>query len=299
MRTSARALAAIALTFALHIVPSGPARAWGDEGHEVVALVAQAYLEPAVHRKVSALLAADTDPLTAHNIAAAATWADKFRDANQNGARQKTRQWHFVDIEITAPNLNQACFGHPPVPSGTPASNGPEQDCVVDKIQEFAAELANPATDPEEQIVALKFLLHFVGDLHQPLHAADDHDRGGNDKQVSAAGFRAGNLHHFWDTAFADQLGPNPNSIASHLIGHITDDQVTAWSRGGPSDWALESFKIARDDVYGQLPTPGAHGHIRLSDDYVVIATQDVAIQLSKAGVRLASMLNKALGQRP
>jgi len=188
MRTSARALAAIAVTFALHTVPSGPARA---------------------------LLAADTDPLTAHNIAAAATWADKFRDANQNGAREKTRQWHFVDIEIASPDLDQACFGHPPVPPGTPASNGPEQDCVVDKIQEFAAELANPATDPEEQIVALKFLLHFVGDLHQPLHAADDHDRGGNDKRVSAAGFRAGNLHHFWDAAFVDQLGPNPNSIGS------------------------------------------------------------------------------------
>jgi hypothetical protein len=143
MRTSAGALVVIAITLVLHTMPSGPAQAWGDEGHEVVALVAQAYLEPAVRKKVSALLAADTDPLTAHNIAAAATWADKFRDANQNGARQKTRQWHFVDIEITAPNLDQACFDHPPVPSGTPASNGPEQDCVVDKIQEFAAELAN------------------------------------------------------------------------------------------------------------------------------------------------------------
>jgi hypothetical protein len=61
----------------------------------------------------------------------------------------------------------------------------------------------------------------------------------------------------------------------------------------------LESFKVAKDDAYGQLPVPGAHGHIRLSDDYVVLATQDVTIQLSKAGVRLASMLNKALGQRP
>src|SRR3954453_9462468 len=101
-----------------------------------------------------------------------------------------------------------------------PASNGPEQDCAIDKIQEFAAELANPATDPEEQIVALKFLLHFIGDLHQPLHASDDHDRGGNDKRVSAAGFKAGNLHHFWDTEFVNQLGPNVNSIASDLIGH-------------------------------------------------------------------------------
>jgi hypothetical protein len=69
---------------------------------------------------------------------------------------------------------------------GTPASDGAADDCVIDKIQSFAAELANPATDLEEQIVALKFLLHFVGDMHEPLHASDDHDRGGNDKCVSA-----------------------------------------------------------------------------------------------------------------
>ena len=132
------------------------------------------------------MLAADTDSLTAHDIASAATWADKFRDANINGSRLKTRQWHFVDIEIGAPDLDAACFNHPAIPAGTVASAGTAADCVVDKIRQFAAELANPATDQEEQIVALKFLLHFVGDMHQPLHASDDNDRG-NNKQVSAA----------------------------------------------------------------------------------------------------------------
>ncbi|WLA46706.1 MULTISPECIES: S1/P1 nuclease [Bradyrhizobium] len=76
---------------------------------------------------------------------------------------------------------------------------------MVDKSQQFAAELANPATDVEEQVAALKFLLHFVGDVHQPLHSSDDHDRGGNAKRVSATGLSAGNLHHFWDTEFVDQ----------------------------------------------------------------------------------------------
>lgn len=74
---------------------------------------------------------------------------------------------------------------------GTVASNGSADGCVVDKIEQFAAQLANPATDPEEQIVALKFLLHFVSDLHQPLHSSDDHDRGGNAIKVSANGFKA------------------------------------------------------------------------------------------------------------
>jgi hypothetical protein len=223
------------------------------------------------------------------------TSADKLRDANTNGARQKTSQWHFVDIEISAPNLDAACFMHPPIPSGTVASEGPAADCVVDKIDEFAAELGNPATDQEEQIVALKFLLHFVGDLHQPLHSSDDMDRGGNNKKVSASGFKAGNLHHFWDTEFVLQLETDAKSIASDLIGHISKQQVSTWQAGTPTDWAKESFQVAKDDAYGQLPEPTRRGSYRLSDDYITTATDDVAQQLSKAGVRLAFVLNKAL----
>jgi hypothetical protein len=244
---------------------------------------------------VTALLAADTDPLTAHDIANAATWADKFRDANIDNSRQRTRQWHFVDIELVAPNFDEACFNHPPVPSGKTASNGSADDCVADKVEEFAGELANPATDLEEQVVALKFILHFVGDLHQPLHDADDHDRGGNDKRVSAAGFKAGNLHHYWDTEFVNQLGSDAKTIASDLIGHITKGQVMQWEAGKIAHWAQESFQIAKDDAYGQLPEPNARGSFRLSDDYVTEATQDVSLQLSKAGVRLAFILNNAL----
>ena len=295
MRRALGRWATIALAF--HTVWSGPARAWGDDGHEVIALIAQSYLTPVTRGKVDALLAADPDSLTAHNIAAAATWADKFRDSNEDGARQKTRQWHFVDIEIDAPDLDRACFGHPPVPTGLPASNGPDQDCTVDKIDEFAAELASPATDPSERIVALKFLLHLVGDLHQPLHASDDHDHGGNDKRVSASGLRAGTLHHYWDTDFVDQLGPDPRRIASVLIGRISDSNVRTWSQGSASDWAMESFRVAKDDAYGRLPMPNTRGSYRLPDYYVAMATRDVATQLSKAGVRLAFMLNRAMSQ--
>jgi len=243
------ALAISLCVAAFNLAQTGRALAWGDEGHEVVALVAQSFLEPDVRKRVNALLAADTDNLTAHDITSAATWADKFRDANENGSREKTRQWHFVDIEITAPNLDEACFNHPPIPTGTTASDGPAADCVVDKIQEFAAELANPATDIEEQVAALKFVLHFVGDVHQPLHSSDDHDRGGNDKRVSASGLSAGNLHHFWDTEFVDQLVPDAKTIASDLIGHITKDQQPQWHSGSPADWAQETFRIAKDDA--------------------------------------------------
>ena len=277
---------------AIALLPVPPALAWGDEGHEVVALIAEANLDPAVLKKVRALLSADTDDLTAHDIASEATWADKYR-----ASHRETAAWHFVDIEISNPNLDQACFGHPAIPAGEPASAGPTKDCVVDKVEEFAEELSNPSTDPEEQVVALKFLLHFVGDMHQPLHAADGNDRGGNSKKVSASGQRVGNLHHFWDDVFVEQLGPNAKSIASDLITHISKADVQAWSQGTPSDWAMESFEVAKDDAYGQLPSPSSKGVYHLDDDYMATATQDVATQLSKSGVRLAFILNKALGR--
>jgi S1/P1 Nuclease len=285
----------LALALAANIAQPRTAFAWGDDGHKVVALIAQSFLEPDVRKRVNALLAADTDDLTGHDIASAATWADKFRDANFEGSRAKTRQWHFADIEITAPNLDKACFNHPALPVGTVASNGSADDCVVDKIVQFAAELADPKTDHDEQVAALKFLLHFVGDLHQPLHSSDDNDRGGNDKKVSANGFRAGNLHHFWDTEFVDQLETDPKSIASDLIGHISKAQISTWQAGSPADWAMESFQVAKTDTYGLLPEPSARKTYRLTDEYITTATDDVAQQLSRAGVRLAFMLNKAL----
>src|SRR5579863_557326 len=96
-------LAVTALGLCLSSAQPRPALAWGDEGHQVVALVAQSFLETDVRKQVTALLAADADTLTGHDIASAATWADKFRDTNNNGSREKTRQWHFVDIEITDP----------------------------------------------------------------------------------------------------------------------------------------------------------------------------------------------------
>jgi S1/P1 Nuclease len=131
---------------------------------------------------VTTLLAADTDSLTRHDIASEATWADKYRDSDRDTTRiryQATWRWHFVDIELSQPDLVAPCFGHPPLPPGVSASKGPPQACVVDKINQFAAELGDPATGASEHLLALKFLLHFVGDLHQPLHAAADHDAGG------------------------------------------------------------------------------------------------------------------------
>lgn len=293
-----RRCAVLVLLFVSAVTVPDWAFAWGDEGHRVIALVAERFLEPSVREKVAAMLAADPDDLTAHDIASEATWADRYRDSDRRGSRQhyeQTWQWHFADIEIADPSLDTACIGHPALPAGTLASNGPARACIVDKIGQFETELADPKTNPEERLVALKFILHLVGDLHQPLHAADDHDAGGNRKRVVAEGSRPGDLHHFWDVEFVERLGTDPRDVANGLVAGISDQQREAWSQGTASDWAMETFAIAQRDAYGRLPEASTRGVYVLDSQYVETAVEDVRLQLSRAGVRLSAVLNKAL----
>jgi len=290
-----RALAALLLCWP--ILAPHPAHAWGDEGHEIIATIADALMTPAARRQVHAMLATDDDPLTEHDMAAEATWADHLRSANADGARSRTRQWHFVDIELHSPSLDAACFGHPKLPPAALASLGPAQACIVDKIDQFATELARADTPPDERLAALKFLLHFVGDVHQPLHAADDDDRGGNDKPVSADGMRAGNLHHYWDTECVRALGQGPREIAAELVQHITPAEIARYSGGSAARWALESHQIAVRDAYGRLPLPGRRGGYRLSPAYIDASLRDCRTQLTKAGIRLAGLLDQTFAR--
>jgi hypothetical protein len=291
-----------ALGFLMLVAFPQQASAWGDMGHKTVALIAQHFLTPSAKSTIDAMLAADTDNLTQHDFASEATWADKYRDSNNRRDHyQQTQAWHFIDMEIGGPDIAAACFGRFPLAAGTVASNGPPKDCVVDKAKQFADELAAPGTDAEERLFALKFLLHFVGDLHQPLHSSDNHDRGGNDVKVSADGIQhlsRDELHGYWDTQFVESIaGKSPPALAKMLIAQITPDQEASWAAGSFEEWAMEAFMLAKDDVYGNPPlskTTPQH----LDAAYVARAQNDVARQLSKAGVRLAAVLNKALGSK-
>jgi hypothetical protein len=276
-----------------------PGCCWGDEGHQIVGLIAAHYLQPEVRTRVTALLAADASGLTrSTGIADEATWADKFRDSDRNTTRlhyRQTQAWHFIDLEIDRPDVDAACFGHPAPPPGN-ASAGPAADCIVDKIDQFRGELGQAGTAPEERLLALQFLLHLVGDVHQPLHAADHHDRGGNDIRVRAVGSAASTLHHYWDTVFVRELGPGSDAVAAVLIAGISEPQRRSWSAGSPTDWANESFAIAKEQVYGTLPPASAGGGPLLLDEhYQAAADRVVALQLQRAGVRLARLLNETL----
>jgi hypothetical protein len=130
---------AFVLTFAMR---ASDVLAWGDQGHQVIGIIAEHYLEPKVRDKVRAMLRQDDSGLTrSHGIAAESTWADKYRDSDRRTAQRRyraTRSWHFIDLELDGPDPDQACFGHPSIGVGAYASTGPAQDCVVDKIGEFA-----------------------------------------------------------------------------------------------------------------------------------------------------------------
>jgi S1/P1 Nuclease len=272
-----------------------PAAAWGDLGHRVTALIAYRHLLPTARAQLDALLASDGDPLTAPDFASRATWADKYR----NGHRE-TAAWHFVDIEIDHPELQSACHGFPVLAVDQIASQGPAQDCVVNKIDEFSAELSDLRTPPAERLLALKFLIHFVGDLHQPLHAADHQDRGGNCIALTPPQQQQSNLHAYWDVAVVEALGLSAAQIADKLDASLGAADFKQWAQGTPQSWALDTFEVGRRDTYAlpSLPTCSNSGSVSLSSEYRARAEKDAAMQLQKAAVRLAAVLNAALGSQ-
>lgn len=275
---------------ALALSPA-PALAWGSEGHQVVALIARQYLKPEARRRVDAILATDQDTLTAPDMAARATWADAWRREHKD-----TENWHFADIELDDGDLAKACPESPP--SDAPASAGPATECVVTKLEQFTRELAAPATSPQERLLALKFVLHFVGDLHQPLHASDNHDRGGNCVRLALGGPRTVNLHGYWDTLVVGEIDPDAKALAKQLGKRISRQEMTAWSTGTPEDWARESFGLAKQVVYTVQSQPGCdetRAPIALPAGYDAQARRVAAEQLAKAGWRLAQVLNRAL----
>ena len=281
------------LLLAFGAILPAPAMAWGVEGHEAIAAIARAYLTADVRSKVDAILAADTDTLTAPDMLARATWADAWRSAGH----RETASWHYVDIELVGPDLASACFGFPA--ADKPASAGPANDCVIDKIVEFETELASSATPDAERILALKYLLHFVGDMHQPLHASDNQDKGGNCVMLSLGGARTVNLHAYWDTVIVEALGPDPQRLGDQLRAQITPADKALWEQGDPKAWAMENYQVAKTVAY-TLHSPSGCGAdavpLPLPAGYEAAAKKAAAIQIERAGVRLALLLNRALG---
>jgi hypothetical protein len=273
--------------------------AWGDRGHEITGVIAYARLTAAAKRNVDALLAGDRDSLTAPDFVSRTNWADEYRDSDRQTTRKRyeqTRNWHFVNIDLETGKVSGCSAKLPP---GTPASAGPANACILDKVDQFTTELRSRSTPRRETLLALKFLMHLLGDLHHPLHTADNRDRGGNDVAVVFGNpQRRESLHSLWDNYLVQRLGGDARFIGRSLDRQITAAQAQRWANGSAMDWAKEAFAEAKRVTYDfrKNGDAGASGQpaIQLDAEYEQRALPVVRQQLAKAGVRLARILNES-----
>ena len=245
-----------------------PVFAWGPEGHILVARIAEAQLTPAVHAKVVEILGAGK------TMASVSSWADEGRRA-----RPESAPWHYVDIPIDKPHLDME-------------RDCPKGACIVSELAVLQQTLRDSSASPEKRREALMFVIHFLGDLHQPLHCADRDDRGGNSVPVEYDGRRM-NLHSAWDSGLLGHMGTEEQLFPALL--EESRKHHKKWSKGTVSDWADEGHKIAKDVVYAKLPAAAAGTPVTLDAAYEQTADPQIRHQLEVAGARLAKVLNTAL----
>jgi hypothetical protein len=310
-----RSAVLLAFCCALFFLPSS-ALAWGCKGHQTVAVIAEKQLSPEARQLVEKLLTENpVDPglkrycgnATRDLLVDASTWPDDVRGERKNGP------WHYIDIPRGAPRgpLEPFC-----------GSEG----CVTKAITDQLAILKDKNANPQKRADAVRYLIHFVADLHMPLHASTNNDEGGNCDPVRFFRRRpqenhnsfAPNLHSIWDTAILERDMESADSAeyANFLLQLFSSD-FGKWQSAGihVDDWAWQSHDLAESVVYGGLTpkipiespatvhscTDANHIgermfelHLYVGQSYQESAAPVVQEQLALAGVRLAMILNDA-----
>lgn len=247
------------------------AAAWGAQGHRLVARIAETRLDAPAQQAVAELLAGEADP-TLHGVAA---WADELR-GNDPVLGRRTAGWHYVNVaEHDCHYLRQR-----------DCANG---NCVTEAFRTQTAVLADRSQPLEARRQALKFVVHLVGDIHQPMHAGYAHDKGGNDFQLQFKG-RGTNLHALWDSGMIYDRRLDDDAYLA-VLQALPAPPVTELARSprDPEQWTEASCRIAiQPGVY-----PPRHV---LADDYVERYRPLAENHLRLAGERLAVLLNDVLG---
>jgi hypothetical protein len=267
-------LACRAVTSLLACLLVVPAHAWGPLGHSVVAELAQQHLSPAAEAEVARLLA----PEHTGSLAAIANWPDQIQnDPAMQNLWQQTRSGHYVNF-----HGGSSCAYVPP-------RDCRDGRCVVAALQHYVAVLGDRGATDDVRRQALKFVVHFVGDIHQPLHAGYRDDKGGNTYQVQFAG-KGSNLHRVWDSGLLSRRGLAAPAYAQMLAarGPVALPRPTAPVPNPYAQWAEESCRITAQ--------PGFYppGH-RIGQTYVNAELPVAELRLREAGRRLAAVLNTAL----
>jgi hypothetical protein len=287
---------------------AAPAWAWGFVGHHIVAMIAEQRLSPPVREKINKLLMDGK-----YSMVDISTCADQLRDARPGQDRPGDEMcralsgpvpptnalWHYIDIPV-------------PTKSKTLEAFCPEGNCVTAKIKSFSETLRTSA-DEAQRRQALLFLVHFLGDIHQPLHAAERAcDRGGNTERVNffMAGDKRPNLtlHSVWDGQEVELAMKNSGitderAYAVSLVQSIQPGKAKKWARASAEQIAWESYKLAVKNAYAGIPYQDFCNNQKpppivtdLTPLYEQNGSRIVREQLMKAGVRLAAMLEADLG---
>jgi hypothetical protein len=256
------------------------ALAWGDAGHRIVCDIAWHQLEPAARAEVRELLRHDRRPRT---LAEACLWPDQVKNRPPFDRDDKTRHYLNVrDPDATAIDLARDCGDR----------------CVVEGIEHYSRVLLERGDEHRSAGQALKFLGHFVGDVHQPLHAGYAHDRGGNDVQVCFTGRCDGcTLHSVWDSVLLARTDRDWWTLSQELLAEIAGmpaGKREAWSAlDAPLAWAQESYDWTRGAGAASVYPEDESGCLGTS--YYEARIGGVRERLEKAGLRLGRLLNRIL----
>ncbi len=254
---------ALALLFPVALAREPLPARWYDHGHRIVARLAELRLTPRTRDAIR-------DILGGQSLSDASVWADNIRQY-----RHDADKLHYVNIALGERYV--------------PGRDCPGGRCIIAAIERDRQILADPTTAPEDRAEALKFLVHFMGDLHQPLHVADDGDRGGNSRKVELLGHST-NLHKAWDGGLIEAFGMEESEYFDALRREMGRMDLAVLERGSVVDWAMEGHRTAVERVYRPIPPDG-----QLGQAYVETSRPVVDHALISAGVRLAKVLNDAL----
>ncbi|MEO1534378.1 MAG: S1/P1 nuclease [Planctomycetota bacterium] len=271
-------LGKIAACITCVMVATPAAALWGREGHAIIADLAWRELSPETQSAITALLEGAEHGTT---IQETASWADAVRPLD---GYSWSGPLHYVNMPVGASSYEHA-------------RDCPDVGCVVSAVQRFRDEVRDTSLPIETRREALMFLVHFVGDMHQPLHGGRGEDRGGNDIDVVFFG-RETNLHRIWDFSILEAHDASPWPVKSErLHAAITDNDRIAWLADFHDEdmiatsgrWAYESHMLAEEYAYGLVENGDA-----LSVNYVDATVGVSELRLMQGGVRLAAVLETA-----
>ncbi len=269
---------------------ASPAAAYWEYGHQTIARIADANVRPKTRAAIRALLAHSellgTPECKAATIADAAVWADCIKPLKGPDGKPRfgyAYSWHYQDVNICHPfDLVPACK---------------DGNCVSAQITKDVALLKNKRAPLHDRVQALAFLVHFVGDLHQPLHAGEKDDQGGNKVLASYGGYGTArlNLHSIWDGYLAERAITSGPSLVRRYPAAVRAEVA----RGDVTDWSRESWQVAHDVTYASVmadpcaPTPA---HVAMDEATIEKDVPIARLEVERGGLRLAKLLDQALG---